>query len=278
MALLCLAHAHLREGLEVATIDHGLRPEASDECALVASQCAAWGLPCEVLQVTVDEGNVQDRARAARYAALGKWAADRHLASVATAHHADDQAETILMRLNRGSGLAGLAGIRSSAFVDRCPVPVIRPLLGFRKRELRDIVRSAGVAFAEDPSNRDASFERVRMRQHLEGADWIDPAALARSAAHLQEADRSLDALAQEYWDRHASVADDRVSVPTTSVADIDARLIARAIATLGGTVSSGQVLAFLKSGDRRANIAGVLLDRQEEAYLCTPEPPRRSG
>ena len=94
------------------------------------------------------------------------------------------------MRLNRGSGLAGLAGIRSSTMIEGCPVPVIRPLLQFRREELRAILRGTGTPFADDPSNRDESFERVRIRRELEKADWIDPLALARSAAHLEETER----------------------------------------------------------------------------------------
>lgn len=278
MALLVLAQAHLGDRVEVATVDHGLRPEAAEECALVARVCAERGIRCEILSVTVEQGNVQERARAARYAALGQWAAERGLAAVATAHHADDQAETLLMRLNRGSGLAGLAGIRSSTLIEGCAVPVIRPLLGFRKGELRSIVEHAGVPCVEDPSNRDAAYERVRIRGHLEQADWIDPLALARSAAHLEEAERTLEALARELWDTIAVVENDRVTLPTTSSPDTNARLIARAIAVLGGRVSHGQVAAFLKGGEHRANIAGVLVDRQGDGYVCTPEPPRRNG
>ena len=278
MALLVLAHACFADRVEVAAVDHGLRAEAREECALVARICAERGLRCEILPVTVGEGNVQDRARAARYAALGQWAVERELAAVATAHHADDQAETFLMRLNRGSGLAGLAGIRSSTLIDGCPVPVIRPLLDFRKGELRGIVGRAGVPCVEDPSNRDASYERVRIRRQLEQADWIDPLALARSAAHLAEAERTLDEFAREQWDAEALVEATRVTLPATQSPDTNARLVARAITLLGGTVSHGEVAAFLKGGERRGNIAGVLVDRRSDSYVCTPEPPRRSG
>lgn len=278
MALLLLAHAHLGDRVEVATVDHGLRPEAAEECALVARVCAERGIRCQILPVNVEGGNVQDRARAARYAALGQWAVERKLAAIATAHHADDQAETLLMRLNRGSGLAGLAGIRSSTLIDGCPVPVIRPLLGFRKSELQDIVESAGMPSVEDPSNRDVSYERVRIRRHLEQADWIDPLALARSASYLEEVECALDALARDLWNARALVEAEQVTLPLASSAETNARLVARAIAVLGGTASHGQVAAFLKSGQRRGNIAGVLVDRRDDSYICRPEPPRRRG
>ncbi len=278
MALLALAHDLMDDMIEVATVDHGLRPEAAEECALVERVCRARGIPCSILTVHVAEGNVQDRARSVRYAALGQWAAERNLAAIATAHHADDQAETLLMRLNRASGLAGLAGIRSHTAMESCPVPIIRPLLGFRKAELRQIVEELGLPFVEDPSNRDASFDRVRIRRELEHASWIDPLALAQSAAHLEEAERTLQSIADQLWDSKASVGEARVKVPVTAWHDTSARLLTRAIETLGGSVSLGDVIALLKTFRKRGNIAGVLIEQLEDVYVCTPEPPRRSG
>src|SRR5690349_11620180 len=98
LAMLSLAEAIIPGLFEVATVDHGLRPESAAECAMVAQVCADRGIRCEVLQVEVGEGNVQARAREVRYEALGEWAGERDLSAVATAHHADDQAETLLMR------------------------------------------------------------------------------------------------------------------------------------------------------------------------------------
>ena len=278
MALLVLAHAFFDRMIEVATVDHGLRPEAGEECALVARACEERGIACHILKVTVAEGNLQDRARSARYAALGQWARDRRLAAIATAHHADDQAETLLMRLNRGSGLAGLAGIRSSTMIEGCPVPVIRPLLQFRREELRAILRGTGTPFADDPSNRDESFERVRIRRELEKADWIDPLALARSAAHLEETERALASIADQLWDSEVTVTDGHIAVPIADSIDVSSRLVARAISGFGQTASLGEVAGFLKTLDRRGNIAGILIEKQQDVYACSPEPPRRSG
>lgn len=275
--MLALAHAALGDRIEVATVDHGLRAEAAEECALVARHCASHGIPCEILSVDVGEGNLQDRARAARYAALGAWGEARGLTAIATAHHADDQTETILMRLNRGSGLAGLAGIRSSGMVEGCALPVIRPLLGFRKAELRGVVERLGITYAEDPTNRDETFERVRIRRVLANADWLDPLALARSAAHLEEADQALQSLADHAWADGAVTEHGRVSVPNTHPLPISARLIARAISVLGGSAGTGEVLAYLKTAKPKGNLAGILIDTRGEAYICTPEPPRRT-
>ncbi|MBO0750444.1 MAG: tRNA lysidine(34) synthetase TilS, partial [Porphyrobacter sp.] len=125
LALLLLAHATLPGQFAVATVNHGLRPEAAAECAMVERVCAARGIPCTILQVKLAAGNIQAEARATRYAALGEWAQREGLAGLATAHHADDQAETLLMRLNRASGLGGLAGVRSRGVVPGTELPLL---------------------------------------------------------------------------------------------------------------------------------------------------------
>ena len=117
---------------------------------------------------------------------------------MATAHHADDQAETILMRLNRASGLSGLAGIRAQGVYRATDagnsIDLLRPLLEWRRRDLARIVESEGIAAVQDPSNADKRFDRVRVRKAIAGADWLDPAALARSASNLADAEDVVDA------------------------------------------------------------------------------------
>ncbi len=201
LAMLLLAEAAIPRRFEVATVDHGLRPESAAECATVRELCAAKRIPCAVLRVLVQGGNVQAEARGARYAALGQWAADRGLSAVATAHHADDQAETVLMRLNRGSGVAGLAGIRERGTVPGTDLPLLRPLLGFRRAELAEVVAAAGLAAAQDPGNADERFDRVRLRNILAGSDWLGVIALATSAANLADADEALEWAARREWD-----------------------------------------------------------------------------
>jgi len=192
-ALLLLAGAALRGRVDAATVDHGLRPENAREAEDVARLCARLGVPHATLPVSLAAGNVQDAARNARYAALAAWAQERVLAAVATAHHADDQAETLLMRLNRASGVGGLAGVRARGRLADAPVVLIRPLLGWRRAELADIVSQAGVPVAEDASNTDDRFDRARLRKAMAAADWLDPAQIAQSAAHIAEADAALN-------------------------------------------------------------------------------------
>src|SRR5690606_37308469 len=208
LAMMLLAEAAMPRRFEVATVDHGLRPESGVGCAMVRELCAARRIPCAVLRVLVHGGNLQAEARGARYAALGQWAADRGLSAVATAHHADDQAETLLMRLNRGSGVAGLAGIRERGVVPGTALPLLRPLLGFRRAELATVVGDARLRAVEDPSNASERFDRVRVRKALAANEWLGVSALARSASHLADADEALEWAAQREWNEHVSVTD----------------------------------------------------------------------
>ncbi len=197
VALLLLAHAALPGRVIAATIDHGLRAESAGEAAFVAALCADLGIEHEIASVRVAAGNVQDRARDARYAALYRSFGNRRVTVVATAHHADDQAETVLMRLARGSGLSGLAGIRARRVVVRDdPLGeylLVRPLLLWRRAELAAIVKKAGVDPVCDPSNDDDSFDRVRLRKQISALPGLDPLAIATSAGLLQEAEEVVD-------------------------------------------------------------------------------------
>ena len=193
LALMLLAHAAMPGKVRAATVDHGLRPESADEAAFVARVCADLGIPHAILPVRVAAGNTQAQARKARYEALGTHFASERVLTFATAHHADDQAETLLMRLNRGSGLAGLAGGRPwSVFSPQeviAEMLLLRPLLGWRRGELAAVVRSAGIEAVDDPSNSDDAYDRVRMRKAIADAEWLDPLAMARSARYLAEAE-----------------------------------------------------------------------------------------
>lgn len=200
LALLLLAHAALPGRVEAATVDHGLRPESADEAAEVAQVCEELGVPHAALKVDVAAGNIQAEARMARYAALAQWVGERSLAALATGHQADDQAETLLMRLNRASGVAGLAGARARGNVPGTAISLLRPLLDWRRAELAEVVRAAGLVAVEDPSNANDRFDRVRIRKALADTDWLDVSAIARSAAHIAEADAALDWMAALEW------------------------------------------------------------------------------
>ncbi|MDL2351635.1 MAG: tRNA lysidine(34) synthetase TilS [Pseudomonadota bacterium] len=244
LALLLLAHEALPGRVAAATVDHGLRAESAVEAAMVAQVCAGVGVEHAMLPVTVAEGNVQSQARAARYAALSEWAGPAGLAALATAHHADDQAETLLLRLNRGSGVAGLAGVRARGLVPGTKLALLRPLLGFRRAELADVVSAAGIEAASDPSNEDDRFDRARLRKDIAEADWLDVPAIAASASHLADADVALDWAAQREWAECVIRAPMGLTYRPQAPRAVALRVIARIVRELGGEEPRGGAVA----------------------------------
>ena len=285
LALLLLAAAARPGRIEAATVDHGLRPEARMEAAVVAQTCERLGVPHAVLTATwgeLPETAIQERARRQRYRLLSYWAEERRLGALVTAHHADDQAETLLMRLARGAGVRGLAAMRARSVTTGSHVRLIRPLLGWRRSELEQICTDSGVAPAADPSNEDERFERVRVRRALAQEEWLDPAAVARSAANLADADTALDWAARVEW--KSAVHEKRGTIlyrPGDTPSEIVRRIVARIIrklATEGEPELRGretdQLLKTLTEGGV-ATIRGVRCDGGEE-WRFTPAPPRR--
>ena len=279
LALLLLAHAALPGRVEAATVDHGLRAESAAEAAMVAALCAELGVPHETLRVTLAEGNLQAEARAARYAALEGWLAQRGLAALATAHHADDQAETLLMRLNRGSGVSGLAGVRA---LGRSPggAPLLRPLLGWRRCELGQVVAAAGFTAADDPSNANERFDRVRMRQALASADWLDVPALAQSAAHLADADAALDWAARREWAECVKPVPMGLAYRPLAPKAVALKVLSRIVAELGKAEPRGSSLArvfeSLLAG-QPASIGDLVARAGPEGWTFTKAPVRRA-
>lgn len=149
--------------LHVASVDHGLRPEACHEVAAVGRLAGELGHAFHPLEVSVSRReNLQAQARDRRYEALLGLAAELGAGLVATGHSRDDQAETVLLRVLRGSGIGGLSGV-----APRRDDGVVRPVIDVSRAELRAHVQHHGLAFVEDPSNQDRSFARVRMRAQL---------------------------------------------------------------------------------------------------------------
>jgi tRNA(Ile)-lysidine synthase len=285
LAMLLLAAAARPGQVEAATVDHGFRPEARSEGEMVAAVCERLGIRHALLTARWDElpeTAIQERARKQRYRLLGYWAEERGLDALATAHHADDQAETLLMRLARGSGVRGLAGMRQRSVAHGSHVRLIRPLLGWRRSELAQVCEGAGLLAAADPSNDDCRFERVRVRGALAEAGWLDASAIARSAANLADADDALDWAMRNEW-KH-SVTDRRDSItyrPDDAPAEIVRRIVARAVRKLA-TEGEGELrgseldrlLATLNEGGT-ATLRGVRCEGGREWRLA-PSPQRK--
>lgn len=287
LALLLLA-AKARPGdVEAATVDHGLRPEAAAEAEMVAALCTELAVPHSTLTVQWDAKptvSLQERARGERYRLLSGWAEEREIPAIATGHHLDDQAETLLMRLNRGSGVRGLAGMREDSPLPApgSKVRLIRPLLAWRRSELGQICESAGVEPAHDPSNEDEQFERVRMRRAMSDADWLDVEAVGRSASHLAAAEGALQWAADQEWLSRVTEGPDVIAYKPDGPEEIRRRIVSRAVATLAsegsGDVLRGreldQLIEMFSEGGR-ATLRGVLCSGGEE-WRFTPAPRRR--
>lgn len=185
------------------TVDHGLRAGSADEAARAGDWLRARGIEHRVLSWRGEKPlrGVQAKARTARYGLLRDWCRGNAVLHLLVAHHADDQAETLLMRAGRASGFDGLAGM--AALTDTDTPRLLRPLLGLGRARLRATLEARGQAWIEDPSNRDLRFARVRVRAALEGGAW-DGGELAGVAARIGAIRAFDEALTNEWLARHA--------------------------------------------------------------------------
>jgi tRNA(Ile)-lysidine synthase len=269
--------------VEAATVDHGLRPESAAEAELVACICNQLSVPHATLRIAVENpprSNVQAWARTERYRMLEDWATGRGLQAIATAHHADDQAETLLMRLARGAGAGGLAGIqRRRALGPATSLTLVRPLLGWRREELRDIVANAGLTPVDDLSNADEQFDRTHARRLLADTPWLQPERLAVSAANLGDAEEALDwAAAQEIRFRTASRESSITFDPAGLPRELKRRVLATLIGSLGGDEPPGpKLIAALDrlDADGTTTLAGLKLEGGA-TWRVSRAPPRR--
>ena len=230
---MAMLHLSVAAGLSVrvATVDHGLRPEAAAEAAEVGQVCAGLQVPHEVLRWHWDgTGNLQDAARRGRRAVLAAWALRHGLVTVALAHTRDDVAETFLMRLARGAGVDGLAAMAPRWH--EAGVDWVRPLLAVSRAELREYLHGIGGTWVDDPSNDNDRFDRVRARKALSVLRPLGISAerLAAVAAHLAEARAALEAateaaLAQVVRDHGLAVQVD-VAALAAQPAEIQRRLL----------------------------------------------------
>lgn len=187
-----------RPAVMAATVDHGLRAASSDEAGAVATLCARLGVPHRTLRWEGEKpsSRLQERARAARYALLAQEAERLGGAVLVTAHTLDDQAETLLMRMARGSGPSGLAGMRRR--VGLHGTVLVRPLLGVPKARLVATAQARGLSFVADPSNGDPRFARARWRAlaPLLAAEGLDAERLSLLAGRLARLDEAVAARA----------------------------------------------------------------------------------
>ena len=294
MALLALASSAWPGGVIAATVDHGLRASAAGECAMVARACAALAVPHTTLTADAPPvgASLQAQARRLRYRLLIDWGGGAGCGALATAHQADDQAETFLMRAARGAGLSGLAGVRRARRVtasDGHGLLLVRPLLDWRRDTLRAIAERAGLPFVDDPANDDPRHDRTRFRRLLRDHAWLDTPHIARAAMHLAEADDELRRIADWAWRERARRGEDETI--RIDVADLPRgmrrRLAQCAIGAVRQMAAIGQpawspeaniepLLDALERG-RAATRAGVLVRPAGNVWLFQAAPARRT-
>jgi tRNA(Ile)-lysidine synthase len=301
--------------LVAVTVDHGLRAEAAGEARDVKRLARALDLPHRTVRWSgaKPKSGVPAAARAARYRLLAKAAREFGATHILTAHTRDDQAETLLMRLLRGSGIAGLAAM--APITEREGVLLARPFLNVSKSQLVATLRKAKVGFADDPTNRDTHFTRPRIRAVMPilAAEGGDARNLARLASRLARANAAIEILvdgAERYLAlRDISAAsrqgirakpfDAKTFVAKTFDAkafaampeEIRLRMLKRAIDRFGheGPAELGKVEALLsvldrslaESGGRRRprlkqTLAGALVSLIDDRIKIAPAPPRR--
>jgi tRNA(Ile)-lysidine synthase len=263
MTLLWLMASLLPGQVSAATVDHGLRAGSGDEARMVAGFCDREHVPHMILRpASPIRGSLQAAARAERYRLLEQWRAERGLDHIVTAHHADDQLETVVMRLNRASGVGGLAAIRARNGA------VLRPLLHWRRHELTGLALDKDLPFVDDPSNSDHRFDRARLRQALQSQSVIDPGAAARSARWLAEADDALDWAAARLIAGWPDAADTGLIRDEAYPPEIFRRIVARRLRANDANLSSRAlrgasldgVIAAMRGG-RRAMVGALLID-----------------
>lgn len=292
--------------LTVVTIDHGLRREAAREAREVKRLAAELGLPHRTLRWrgAKPKTGLPAAAREARYRLLAQAARKAGASHVLTAHTRDDQAETLLMRLLRGSGLAGLSAMASLS--ERDGIVLARPLLDVPKSQLIATLRRAKVGFADDPTNRDTAFTRPRLRAllpHL-AAEGGDIRNLARLATRLARANAAVEVLA-DGAERFLRLRD-RGDAPQAGVRSFEAsafavlpeevrlRLLLRAVNALGheGPAELGKVEILMSMLDQaiaaslrapatgrpilKQTLAGALISLAGGRIHIAPAPARR--
>ena len=280
--------------IAVATVDHGLREGSRAEAKQVGAWARALGFRHHLLTWSGEKPKtrIQERAREARYALLVGCAREIGARAIVTAHHANDQAETILFRLTRGSGVAGLAGMSAASPLGE--VALLRPLLDWRKEELEEICRRARHPCLDDPSNANEDFTRVRLRRlrPLLAAQGLDDDALLRLGRRAAAADSALDhcvdiAVRRAIAERTENLSRFDAQALRELPLEILLRLLTREISRLAPAArprfdrleraAQRLAAALAARATLRITIAELAVEAREAFVTLRPAPPRRN-
>jgi tRNA(Ile)-lysidine synthase len=285
--------------LVAVTVDHGLRKESKREAAAVARLARKLRITHRTVRWNgrKPSAGLQNAARMARYHLLGSAARKSGAAHILTAHTLDDQAETVMIRMSRGSGLTGLGAMTRMAMLPvdgESSITLVRPLLDISKARLIETLRAAKITYAEDPSNRDPKFTRVRLRGLMNALadEGLDAGRLAQLARRLRRAEIAIEAAVDRAADLvvdmpgpHAVALEARrfAALP----AEIGLRLLGRVVARVGdeGPVELGKLEALklaldgaqnTPEGHFRRTLAGAVVALAGPQMVVERAPPRR--
>ncbi|MEG9861191.1 MAG: tRNA lysidine(34) synthetase TilS [Parvularculales bacterium] len=242
--------SHKRPNLIALTVNHGLRKGTEADTHHVAALCQQWGVPHHVLRWigSKPRSNIQAKAREARYHLMMEWCDREGVEVLGLAHHLEDQAETVLLRLARGSGVDGLAAMArmtpASSIGRNNSVVLWRPLLGISRAQLRATLKEGGVSWREDPTNNDTSFARVRMRALMGNLadEGLTPARLAAVAQVMARTRKSLEVSTQDVLRKAVILEEAGYGWLTPShFSDVPDEISLRALAILLMTVSGSR-------------------------------------
>ncbi len=281
--------------LLAVTVDHGLRKEAAAEARAVKALSLKLGVAHRTLRWTGDKptAGLPQAARDARYRLLAGAAAKARASTLLTAHTLDDQAETVLLRLLRGSGPAGLQAMAAASPCPGAPSLVLaRPLLDVPKARLIATLQKAGIGFASDPTNLDPHYTRPRLRALMPQLEreGLSAGRLALLARRLRRVETALNAaiaeartrLVRGTWGEGSTIVLDRTAFEALPD-EIAIRLLGQAIAQVGseGLVELGKLESLHAAlgtarGAFRRSLAGALVTRAAAELLIEKAPPRR--
>ncbi len=273
--------------ITILTVDHGLRAGSAAEVDWVKAEAAKLDFDHHTLiwQGPKPKAGLQSAARAARYGLMTQFCQDRAIPALATAHTSDDQAETLIMRLARGSGLDGLAGM--AAVSSREGVDLLRPLLGVARAQLEGFLKERGQDWLEDPSNTDERYERVRIRRLLKAADMLglSPGKLTLAARRLNRAREALERMTADFLSANLKLHDagfGEIALPALFDApeEVALRSLARMTLAFGGRTTTTTQLSKIEACYRQlrsgapsaATLGGCHLRAQGETLLLARE------
>ncbi|WP_135076251.1 tRNA lysidine(34) synthetase TilS [Terasakiella sp. SH-1] len=285
LALCLLAHEwaqnHGKE-LVALSVDHGLRVESAQECLWVQQALKTRGISHHILvwEGEKPKSDIQAAARAARYGLMAQWCAEQGVADVFVAHHQDDQAETFLLRLARGSGVEGLSAMRP--YSQQGGINLYRPLLSCPKASLIAYLKENDQDWIEDPSNRNEAYERVKIRQAREILSelGLTPVRLAQTAQAMARTRDVMARLCRDWLESYVGMEEaGYVRLDMAGLWACEDEIILRSLSRIGMAVAGGaypprfeklqHLLKKLRQGEDATLMGCRWFGQENHVFVC---------